>query len=342
MNPDLRGRVNGAGCGNGDVLVLQDPQPYRNIAKDFSDGMSMDPPRLPERYFYDCHGSSLFEKICATEEYYPTRLEDSLIDGNSTEIIETANGFSRIVELGSGNSAKTRRLFDNPRLRQGCQRYIAIDVSHSTLAQTMGSLGEEYPWLCCQAIAADYADALSAIAPHHEEGTLFLFLGGTIGNFHPDEARAFLRDLRERMQPSDHLLIGVDAVKCADRLNQAYNDSQDLTAQFNLNMLRVMNRELGCDFDLEKFRHRAEFDEGLSAVQMSLEATDEQVVSVPTLKQSYAFKSGERIITEHSYKYTIERAESLLRDSGLAIEARFGEEYHLFVASVAPQGPVAG
>ena len=313
------------------ISELPSCDPYHSIAADVSGGLSKNPPELPERYLYDELGSSLFDLICEAEEYYPTRVEESLIAENTGAIVDIARP-QRIIELGSGSSLKTRRLFDEPTLRQWCNTYVAIDVSLGALQQSMSTLSVDYPWLFCEAIAGDYTDALSSMSAQPPQKSLFLFLGGTIGNFNPDGALSFLKSLHKRLGSDDHLLIGIDAVKSVETLTKAYNDKDQHTARFNLNMLRVINRELGADFDLDKFRHHAEFVDDLSAMQLSLVSTDEQVVSIPSIEKSYQFKPGEKIITEHSYKYTRDRAEALLINAGFSVKEIFSKGYHLILA----------
>lgn len=316
------------------ISVLPSCDPYHSIAADVSGGLDKTPQELPERYLYDELGSSLFDRICEAEEYYPTQVEESLIADNTAAIVEIARP-QRIIELGSGSSLKTRRLFDEPTLRQWCDTYVAIDVSLGALQQAMATLSIDYPWLTCQAIAGDYADALTSVATQPPQKSLYLFLGGTIGNFNPANASTFLKSLHKRLSNDDCLLIGIDAVKSVETLTKAYNDKEQHTARFNLNMLRVINRELGADFDLDKFRHRAEFIDDLSAVQMTLISTEDQVVSIPSIGKSYQFKPGEKIITEHSYKYTQDRAKALLNTAGFTVKEVFSKGYHLILAQKA-------
>jgi L-histidine Nalpha-methyltransferase len=300
---------------------LRPVRPAPSLADDARSGL-LEPPRsLPPKYFYDARGSRLFDRICDTPEYYPTRREAALLARHSDDIVARSRP-SHLIELGSGTSRKTRLLFDACE-RQG--RYLAywpIDVCQSVLLDSGISLTEDYPWLCVNALAGDYLAGLEGL-PAVEGGRLFLFLGGTIGNIPRGEDEAFLSALRRRMGPADRLLLGADRVKDAAVLHAAYNDASGITAEFNLNLLCVLNRELGAGFDRRGFAHRALYNAAEEQIEMYLVARRDQRVRIGALGAELHFAAGERLLTEISRKYTPESLQALLGAAGLAVEHHY-------------------
>ncbi len=276
-------------------------------------GLSRRPATLPCRFFYDEMGSALFEQICEQPEYYPTRTEHSILERSADRMIQAAVSERSeiaakpitIVELGSGSSSKTRLLIEAALRSQGRLNYVPIDISGEFLHESAAALLEEYgdQDLSITAVAAEYHDALSAL-PAREGPRLFLFLGSNIGNFSTASAVSLLSDIRRQMFPEDRLLVGVDLVKERGVMEAAYNDSAGVTAAFNLNLLRRINREMGADFDPALWEHRALFNEEASRMEMWLMSRVDQIVTLPQEELYVPFKKGEGIHTENSHKYT--------------------------------------
>lgn len=297
------------------------PGQLATLPGDVRAGLAARPRRIPSKHFYDARGSELFDAICDLPEYYPTRTEQRLLERIVDEVL-TQVAPDILVELGSGAARKTRTLLE-AMLRRGPTRYVPVDVSESMLRQSARALLADYPELTIHGLVADYDRHLHAIP---EAGRrLVAFLGSTIGNFEPEHAVAFLRGVREAMGPSDHLLLGLDLVKDRATLEAAYDDAAGVTAAFNRNVLAVVNRELGADFDVDAFRHVAFFDVGRSRIEMHLEATRAQRVHLPKLDLTVDFAEGERIHTEISGKHTREGAERMLHDAGFSL-VRWDEE----------------
>lgn len=277
-------------------------------------------PRIPSRFFYDDLGSELFEQICELPEYYPTRTERALLERIAPEIAATTRA-ETLVEIGSGAATKTRLLLD-ALAREGTLRlYVPIDVAETTTRRIAAELTEEYPGLAVHGILGNFLADLSPLpgAPPENSGPrLAIFLGGTIGNLNPEEAASFLAQLCGALAPGDHFLLGVDRVKPIARLEAAYDDSAGVTAAFNLNILRAVNRIADGDFDPAGFRHRAFFDLQHSRIEMRLVATAAQRVDLAALDLAFAFETGDEILTEISTKYDRARAEAMLRSAGFS------------------------
>lgn len=299
-------------------------QPSRHVADIFEDAREglLHPPRsLPPKYFYDDIGSELFEQITKTPEYYPTRTEDALLAANAETIIETAAP-DQILELGSGSSRKTRRLFDACQsLNQACS-YAPMDVCEAILLQAADELHASYPWLTVSPLVGDYHAGLANL-PDFDGRRLFVFLGSTIGNFDPQDARDFLAEVADCMNNGDSLLLGADRVKNSDVLEAAYNDSEGITAAFNLNVLNVLNRELDAHFDPEQFEHNAVFNEEDQRIEMRLISKSAQRIAIDALGAELALEKNEVIRTEVSHKFTPSSLEQLLQDSGLALHSHY-------------------
>lgn len=268
-------------------------------------------------YLYDQTGSELFEDICHLPEYYPTRCEQEILDTHANAIASLFGSKETVVmELGSGSSTKTRSLLNAFLLRQEQLHYVPIDISPSMLESSSRALLRESPRLRVTAIAREYKDGLltakSSMAKLHRDAPkLVLWLGSSIGNFDPPKARQFLAEIAPTMDQHDGLLIGVDLQKDPAILEHAYNDSAQLTAQFNLNLLDRINRELGADFQLDQWRHRAVYNADMGRIEMHLVSQRNQSVFIGDLDWRVSFREGETIHTESSYKYRKEDVSSL-------------------------------
>jgi len=287
------------------------------LAEDVRAGFAERPRSLPPKYFYDARGSELFDRICDTPEYYQTRTEDALLREAAAEIL-AAQRPDHIVELGSGTSRKTRRLLDACEPLSITPRYWPFDVCQEVVERAGRDLTASYPWLPVTGLVGDYLAGLGGLELPQGR-CLYVFLGGTLGNFDTGESVAFLSELRERMSEGDGLLLGVDRVKDPAVLEAAYDDAQGITAAFNRNVLNVLNRELGADFPLEQFRHRAVYNAAEARVEMYLVAQAALEVPVERLGRSYRFEAGEALLTEISRKFTVDTLETELREAGLRV-----------------------
>ena len=299
-----------------------------DIVEDVRVGLLSAPRSLPPKYFYDERGSQLFEQICDTPEYYPARTEEKLLSRYSEEIIAQVKPVE-IMELGSGNAQKTRRLFDACEQTEHICTYAPLDVCEPMLENISEQLRSDYDWLDVKPLLGDYHAGLQYLPKTH--GTrLYVFLGGTIGNFYPEQAQNFIKEIKATMRPGDYLLLGADRVKENHLLNAAYNDEQGVTAEFNLNLLNVLNRELKADFDSENFEHKAEFNSTRSRIEMHLVCIRDHIVHMQQLDEIIAFKKGEDILTEVSHKFTFDGLENLLIESGLHIFKHYEPENKYF------------
>jgi len=285
------------------------------IVEDVLCGLTASRKTLPPKLFYDEEGARLFERICTLDEYYLTRTELTILRQSVEEIADRAGQRVALIEYGSGAGVKIRLLLDA--LRQPAA-YVPIDISHEQLARVSSELAGDYPNVAIRPLCADYTHPLALpYLPDHDRRMAF-FPGSTIGNFHPTEAAAFLRRVRRAVGPGGMLLLGIDRRKSASILNAAYDDHEGVTAAFNLNVLRRINRELGADFDLSRFRHKAFFNEGAGRVEMHLEATVAHEVDVGGTR--IAFARGETIWTESSYKYDRDQLSTVTSAAGFDIE----------------------
>jgi L-histidine N-alpha-methyltransferase len=298
-----------------------------SLAEDVRDGMSREPKELPPKYFYDSRGSRLFDRITTLPEYYPTRCEREILNRRAPEIVREAAAVE-LVELGSGSASKTRALLYAMAGSGALRRYVPFDVSESAVQSSAVELVELYPGLRVHGVVGDFERDLERLP--QGERRLFAFLGGTIGNLYPDERAAFLSRLRDLMRPGDHLLIGTDLVKDRELLEAAYNDRQGVTAEFNRNILRVVNEGCGADFDLHAFEHVAFFDEANSWIEMRLRANGAQAVRINGADLEVSFGDGEEIRTEISAKFTREAVERELEQAGLRLVEFFTDGGGLF------------
>lgn len=299
-----------------------------SLGQDVTNGLMRVPRSLPAKYFYDEKGSWLFDQICDSPEYYPTRAENALLAKVANDIINEQQPRC-IVELGSGTARKTRHLFDACSKAGFSPIYVPIDVCDEILIASKNALEKEYEWLEVNPIVGDYTGGLGNL-PRHSECNLVAFLGGTIGNFSEDEARNFLADLRSTMTENDALLIGADRIKPPEVLHAAYNDDAGVTAAFNLNVLEVLNRELDATFDLDGFEHYAYFNPIQSRIEMHLVSTRNQSITLGSLQKEIDFNEGDHILTEISRKFTRIELENMLVDAGFEVVKHYESDGHKF------------
>lgn len=281
------------------------------LRADVLHGLTSVPKWLPPKWFYDAHGSELFERITELPEYYPTRAEREILTDRAAEIA-AALPARTLIELGSGSSQKTRRLLD---ALSGLRTYVPVDVSGTALEQAGRALAAERPGLRVHALIADFTAGLTL--PDTSGPRLLAFLGGTIGNLLPAERAEFLAGVRALLSPGDALLLGTDLVKDENVLVRAYDDAAGVTAAFNRNVLSVVNRELGADFEPDAFDHVALWDAGNEWIEMRLRSRTAQTVKVPALALAVDFAAGEELRTEVSAKFRRERVREELAAAGL-------------------------
>jgi L-histidine N-alpha-methyltransferase len=300
---------------------------HDTLADDVRRGLAQPLKELPPKYFYDARGSELFDRITSLPEYYPTRCEREILNRHAPAIIERS-GAGELVELGSGTASKTRALLYAMAGQGRLERYVPFDVDESVVQASATELVEAYPGLRVHGVVGDFGRDLAQIPDGDRR--LFAFLGGTIGNLYPDERASFLAGLREVMGPADRLVIGTDLVKDRSVLEAAYNDSAGVTAEFNRNVLRVINAGLGGDFDPEAFEHVAFFDEANAWIEMRLRANGAQAVRIDGAGLELRFADGEEIRTEISAKFTRDAVTCELEAAGLALDDFFTDDAGLF------------
>jgi L-histidine N-alpha-methyltransferase len=286
------------------------------IEEDVYRGLTADPKDIPPKWFYDDRGSTLFDAITRVDEYYPTRRERAILEARAPEIARRSNA-DTLVELGSGTSEKTRVLLDAMRSADTLRRFVPFDVSKRTLHDAAAAIEVEYAGIDVQPVVGDFTLDLDSIPRLGRR--LIVFLGGTIGNLLPEARSRFLRDVAAMLGPDDFFLLGTDLVKDVGRLVAAYDDAQGVTAEFNKNVLRVMNRELDADFDLDAFDHIAVFDTEHEWIEMRLRSTRPQTVHVQALDLDVSFAAGEEMRTEVSAKFSRDRVERELGDAGMEL-----------------------
>ncbi|MCQ4211261.1 L-histidine N(alpha)-methyltransferase [Streptomyces longispororuber] len=298
------------------------------LRSDVLHGLTRSPKTLPPKWFYDARGSELFDEITTLEEYYPTRAEREILVARAPEIA-AATGARTLVELGSGSSDKTRHLLES---FADLAAYVPVDVSESALRGAARTLRAEHPGLAVHALVADFTRGLDL--PATPGPRLVAFLGGTIGNLLPDERAAFLKAVRELLSPGDFLLLGTDLVKDESTLIAAYDDAAGVTAAFNKNVLSVVNRELGADFDPGAFEHVALWDPREEWIEMRLRSTVPQTVKIPALDLAVDFEAGEELRTEVSAKFRQERVREELGAAGLELTRWWTDEAGRFALSL--------
>jgi L-histidine N-alpha-methyltransferase len=304
----------------------------RSLAEDVLDGLTRPFKELPPKHFYDARGAELFDQICDLPEYYPTRAERAILEQTAIELA-ALTGAVELVELGSGTAAKTRVLLDALQAAGTLQRYVPVDVTESMVRDCAETLTEEYPGLRVHGVIGDFERHLDGV-PEAIGPRIVAFLGGTVGNFQPGSRRRFLRSIGRLLGPDDHLLMGTDLVKDPGVLEAAYDDEQGVTAEFNLNVLRVLNRELDADFDPEDFDHIALFDTEHEWIEMRLRSRREHTTLVRALDLPVHFDAGEEVRTEISAKFTPERLQGDLSAAGLELVHWFTDPDELFALTL--------
>jgi dimethylhistidine N-methyltransferase/ergothioneine biosynthesis protein EgtC len=301
------------------VIEVHLPEDHaaRSLAADVRRGLVSSPKTLPPKWFYDAHGSELFEEITRLPEYYPTRAEREILAARSGEIA-AATGAHTLVELGSGSSEKTRLLLNALRDNGTLRQIVALDVSESALREASAALHAEYPSAAVHGVVGDFTEHLGLLPG--EPPRLVAFLGGTIGNLLPDERAKFLGSVRDVLEPGEWLLLGTDLVKDPAMLVRAYDDAAGVTAEFNRNVLRVLNRELSANFDLDAFAHVALWDPDNEWIEMRLRAVRPVQARIAGLGMEVEFAAGEELHTEISAKFRRERVEEELTAAGFALE----------------------
>ena len=309
------------------ALDWTDLEPAREeFLRDVLAGLQASPKTLPCKYFYDERGSQLFDAICELPEYYPTRTELGIMATHGEDMADVLGHGCRVVEYGSGSSAKTRLLLDR---LDAASAYVPVDISREHLLASAATLADEYPAVEVLPVCADFTQPFALPTPKRAPSrTAVYFPGSTIGNFTAAAAESLLRQVRELVGPGGVLLIGVDLVKDEDVLVRAYDDAAGVTAAFNLNLLERINRELGADFDVDRFTHRAVWQPEPSRIEMHLESDVTQTVRVADA--AIAFGAGETICTEHSHKYTPDSFADIASRAGLDVERVWTDDARLF------------
>jgi L-histidine N-alpha-methyltransferase len=325
MEPTFQGTV--------EVRSYLGPGDERTLADDVLDGLTRPLKELPPKHFYDARGSELFDAICELPEYYQTRTERLILETHAEDLVE-CSGAVELVELGSGSASKTRVLLDAMAAAGSLERYVPVDVSATTVHAAASKLVREYPGMSVHGVVGDFERHLSHL-PEAIGPRLVAFLGGTLGNFTPGSRRRFLRGLRNVLGADGHLLLGTDLVKDPRVIEAAYDDSAGVTAQFNLNVLHVLNRELDANFDVDAFEHVAFFDRQREWIEMRLRATDVQHVHVGKLDLDVDFAAREELRTEISAKFTPQRLAGDLAAAGLELVELYTDPDELFAVSLA-------
>jgi len=314
-----------------DVHLIPDDA-ERSLHRDARQGLTSSPKWLQPKWFYDARGSDLFEEITRLPEYYPTRAEGSILHAHAGDIARHT-GAHTLVELGSGSSEKTRLLLDALREVGTLRQYVPLDVSETALRGAVAAIHEDYPGLAIHGVVADFTQHLDRIPG--QAPRMVAFLGGTIGNFLPDERATFLSDLHDTLAGGEWLLLGTDLVKAPDVLVPAYDDASGVTADFNRNVLAVLNRELGADFALENYQHVAIWDAENEWIEMRLRAISAAEVTLSRLGLEIEMQAGEEIRTEISAKFRREGIEVELAKAGFDLDSWWTDPEGRFALSLA-------
>jgi len=308
------------------------------IEKSFADeifsSLGQDFKFISPKFFYDKKGSELFEKICLLPEYYPTRTEISILKNLKDQLPMYLNDSFRLVELGSGSSVKTRLILDILNQTQKKIEYFPIDISE-ILTESSALLQKDYDNLSITGIIDTYESGLEFLKNYDNKKNLIVFLGSSFGNFTPNDGKEFLKKINSTMKDGDLFLIGLDLVKNKIILENAYDDSQGITAQFNLNILSRINTELGANFDLNNFEHRAIYNENDQRIEMYLKSLTNQSIMIPKANVSLVLKKNELIHTEHSHKYKLSQISELMNQAGFKIENTWLDENNYFAITLA-------
>ena len=332
-------------------MALQQNKEVDEFANDVATCLASENKRLNPKYLYDHMGSQLFEQICLQPEYYLTRTEASLLKRYAPVITNLVGSNIRIIELGSGSSSKTALLLRYLSSQKHRIFYFPIDISVSILMESTRRLKSQFPNANIIAIRSDYSTGVDRAAAKcmatdgvrgkknninksnnnsNQYSKLILFLGSSIGNFEPMAAISFLRSIRAKLHTNDFLLVGFDLQKDESVLTAAYNDKAGITAKFNLNLLARINRELGGNFKLEKFKHYAFYNREQHRIEMHLVSNTTQQVYIEALDKNFSFGKGDSIHTENSYKYSLDQIAALAKDSGFGIKKEFTDEKRWF------------
>lgn len=306
--------------------------PLSGMAADVRIGLTKPFKELSPRYFYDERGSELFERITELDEYYPTRAERAILEEGSPAIVAAAGNPATLIELGSGSAAKTRVLLDAMRDAGGLRAYGPVDISEEITRDTAARIGDEYG-IKVRGLVCDFERDLERIPL--DGPRMIAFLGGTIGNFEPQQRASFLARVANLLGPDDCFLLGTDLIKDRERLEAAYDDAAGVTAAFNLNVLQVLNDRLGADFDLAAFEHVAIWDEENLFVDIRLRSLRRQLVNFSALDLTVAFERGEEMRTEISTKFRREGLEGIYAEAGLEMADWWTDPEGLFGLSLA-------
>ena len=304
------------------------------LASDVMEGLLSMPKTLPPKWFYDARGSELFDRITELDEYYPTRRERALLE-EIGEHLADATRAGEVVELGSGSSTKTPLLLDPLHEGGHLRRYVPVDVSASAVLAAAPGLAERYPDMEITACICDFTRHFGQLEKATDAPRLVAFLGSTIGNLQPVEVRAFLNRLRPLLRQHDALLIGTDLVKDVATIEAAYDDSEGVTAEFNRNVLEVVNRELKADFQPDLFKHEASYNSTLDRVEIRLRSLPAQVVSIEALGIEVTFQAGESILTEISRKFTRDTVERAYEECGFELREWYEDDDAWYAMSLA-------
>ena len=312
-------------------LLNERDSPFE-LGADARRGLTSAPRTMPPKYLYDARGSELFDRITGLPEYYQTRTERGILQRVAPLVVDRVRP-TVLIEFGSGSALKTRVLLGEMRRAGRLEGYGMLDVSEAASRSAAAELIRDYPGLHIECVVTDFEH--DQPLPYEGHRRLLAFLGSTIGNFEAGAARDFLRDVAGRMQQEDAFLIGFDLVKDVETLLRAYDDAQGVTAEFNRNLLRVMNRELDAGFDLDQFEHAVRYDEREARIEMHLVSRTNQTVRLDALDLEVSFAPGESIRTELSHKYTRRSVETLLEDAGLALDLWETDPDSLFALGLA-------
>jgi dimethylhistidine N-methyltransferase len=309
--------------------------PEHKFCSDILIGLSKTPKELSSRYFYDEKGSQLFKKIMDLPEYYLTECEFNILKTHKGEFSRFMGKEAfNLIELGVGDGRKTFLLLDHL-LQNGCSlRYIPIDISESAMKTLTQNITRQFPDLDMEGIVVEYFDGLKWISQMGTRKNLVLFLGSNLGNFNKTQSQVFLYNLWNALNKDDYVVIGFDLKKDIELMLGAYNDSQGITSEFNLNLLRRINRDLGGNFDLSKFRHYSSYDVFTGAMESYLVSLEKQTVFIKAIGQSFYFEAWEPIHTEYSYKYLESDIEELASVTGYVIEKQLYDSKKYFVDSI--------
>jgi dimethylhistidine N-methyltransferase len=297
--------------------------------KDVIKGLTEKLKSLPPKYFYDDPGSQLFEKICELPEYYPTRTEAWILQEYADEIAAITN-CCELIELGSGSSTKTQALLTAYQKIANSCRYLPVDVSGGILKTSVLQLQEKYPDIAIHGLLGTYEQALVHLESNYLQSRMLFFLGSSLGNFNQEECDIFLNQVSRTLQPGDYFLLGIDLQKPLDILEAAYNDSQEVTAAFNLNMLSHLNWRFQGNFDISLFKHQAVYNQVDHQIEMYLHCQKSHWVSLDVLGLKVNFEAGESILTEISRKFNLATMEKNLSDKGLKTVKTWTDEKEWF------------